>query len=392
MGNVAKSAGSTPRITPDGTEVITVQQNPTRSGPIKSVTLQSIADLAVLGTVVTPNELGVNVYNGTGGTLAAGTLVYAIGYDATSGYISVAKADAGGALPASYVLRAAILDTATGTAHRTYTLTGVDTSAASAVGSPVYLSDTAGGWTLSAPTGASNVQIVGQVSIDAVAGAIAFDLQSQATSIWGTDSLQGTTSATAGTDVAEARSGQTVCSAPIVQSANAAACTIVTDVLAANGAQTIAAQPGTPRKLLLFITDANASISAGTLDIVGVDPSGTARTESIALTGGTASKTSTWAYATLTSATVTGLAGQGAGDNIALGVSNALGLVGCKTPASSAFAVFKVVVDGANDVVGTVDATAGTLTPTTAPNGSRVFLIFCTFAVTTTQNTHTHTL
>jgi len=198
------------------------------------------------------------------------------------------------------------------------------------------------------------------------------------------------TAAGTATNVAEARSGFAYFLNPIAQSANAAAATLVADAVVADGAQVVAAQPDYPRKLALFITDGDSSISAGTLALVGVGPSGEAVTESIALTGGTATKISTKAYATLTSATVAGLAGNDGADKIALGVASALGLPGCKTPASSTFAVHKSNVDDANEAVGTVDAAAGTIVPTTVPNGAHDYAFWFTFACTPTQNSHTH--
>lgn len=197
----------------------------------------------------------------------------------------------------------------------------------------------------------------------------------------------GATGATAGTNVAEQRCGHVKYAAPIA----AELITIKADAAVADGAIVVAAQPDFPRKLQVRITDANSSISAGTLTLVGVGPSGEAVTEEVALTGGTATKTTTYAYATVTSGTVAGLAGNEGADNLSIGVAAALGLPGCKTPASSAFAVYKADVENANEAVGTVDATAGTIVPTTAPNGARVFDFWYTYSVTPTQNTHTHT-
>src|SRR5439155_22391573 len=42
----------------------------------------------------------------------------------------------------------------------------------------------------------------------------------------------------------------------------------------ANGARALVSQPESPRKLEIRITDANSSVSAGTLDLVGVGASG----------------------------------------------------------------------------------------------------------------------
>jgi len=150
----------------------------------------------------------------------------------------------------------------------------------------------------------------------------------------------------------------------------------------ANGALTIAAQPPIPCKLQVRLVDANASISAGTVALVGVGVHGQAVSQTIALTGGTATTTTTDVYASLTSATVAAIAGAAAGDTVGIGVSGAIGLPGTKTPTPSAFAVHKANVDGAAETVGTVDATAGSIVPTTAPNGTRDYDIWYTYSVT----------
>lgn len=147
--------------------------------------------------------------------------------------------------------------------------------------------------------------------------------------------------------------------------------TIVADVLMSNVALTIAAQPAYPRKLQVRITDANSSISAGIVTIVGKNAAGESVTETVALTGGTATKNTVNAYATVTSATISALAGNAAGDNIGIGVGPAFGM---SVPAAATdFTVYKSNVDGANETVGTVDATAKSIAPTTAANASRNF-------------------
>lgn len=141
--------------------------------------------------------------------------------------------------------------------------------------------------------------------------------------------------------------------------------------LPANGAITIAAQPDYPRKLQVRVVDANSSITAGTLALVGVGPSGEAVAEIISLTGGTATTTTTYAYAHLTSGTVASLTGAGAGDTLGIGVSNALGLP--RQTSAVGLTVVKANVGNADEAVGTVDATAGTITPTSAPDGAKNF-------------------
>lgn len=99
---------------------------------------------------------------------------------------------------------------------------------------------------------------------------------------------------------------------------------IVTSIDIANGAQVIAAQPDVPRSLTVTVTDANASITAGTVTIVGTDPQG--RTVTEVLTLPTLTLTGTKIFASVTSVTVASLAGAAAGDTITVGVGNKIGL------------------------------------------------------------------
>lgn len=164
---------------------------------------------------------------------------------------------------------------------------------------------------------------------------------------------------------------------------------IVADVVVADGAQIIAAQPDVPRKLQVGITDANASISAGTLDLVGTGPAGEAVTESVTLTGGSATKATVNAYSHVTSATVAGLAGNEGADKVSVGVGPALGL---PIPSGAAsVTVYKANVDSADEAVGVVDATARTIAPTTAANAVHDYDFQFRYTVTPTQNAHNHT-
>lgn len=157
---------------------------------------------------------------------------------------------------------------------------------------------------------------------------------------------------------------------------------IVNTIDMANGAQSIAAQPDFPRKLQVRVVDANSSVSAGSVVLVGVGARGQAVTQTISLTGGSATTTTTDAYATLTSATISGLTGAASGDTIGIGPATALGLPGPKVLTPSTYAVFKSNVDNANETVGTVDATAGTIAPTTAPNGTHTYDFWYNFTYT----------
>lgn len=119
------------------------------------------------------------IRNATGGTLVKGTLVRLSGY--ASSKITVVKADADDAHGAQLVLASDLANNTNGFAYGFIPVTGtvsqpLDTSGASAVGDPVYLSGTAGEFTFTAPTGVSQlVQMVGIVLVkDATVGSIAF--------------------------------------------------------------------------------------------------------------------------------------------------------------------------------------------------------------------------
>jgi hypothetical protein len=203
----------------------------------------------------------------------------------------------------------------------------------------------------------------------------------------GAPSANDTGAATA-TNVAEERSGMVRFLNPIA----AEVVSIVANVLCADGAQIIAGQPDYPRCLQVDITIATNPITDGDVTIVGVGASGEALNEVIDITTAISAVFETdYAYATVTSVTVSGLAGgAGAGDNIGVGVSSKLGLCGCKSPVPSAWAVYKTIVDDADEAVAGVDTTYGTVDPTTAPNGAHDYDFWYTFTVTPTQNSHVH--
>ena len=105
-----------------------------------------------------------------GENLAAGDLCCITGWDATNLLYAVSKADSDATVKANraaqFVASAAISQGAQGYVVSEYTLTAQNTDSASAVGDPVYLSTTAGGWTLTSPTTAGFViQKVGVVSV-----------------------------------------------------------------------------------------------------------------------------------------------------------------------------------------------------------------------------------
>jgi hypothetical protein len=164
---------------------------------------------------------------------------------------------------------------------------------------------------------------------------------------------------------------------------------VVADVLIAAGELTVLpAGLDYPRKLQVRITDANSSISAGTVTLLGRAIDGTAVTQVIQLTGGTRTVVTDAVYASLTTATVAALAGNGVGDNVGIGVGAELGL---PIPAgATSVAVFKTCVDSANEVVAGVDATARAVAPTTAANAVHDYDFWFSYVVTPVQSSHTH--
>ncbi len=156
-----------------------------------SVPSGAVTTALLASDAATPAKQGLAARNETGGTLTVGTLVYLSGGTATLPLLVKADTDVAGAI-AAYVIDTEIATAANGTVGRTYLLTGIDTSTASAVGSPVYLDATAGGYTFTAPTGGtSRVQVVGQVTIKhASTGAIQFNLESQGVTQIGTNEIQ----------------------------------------------------------------------------------------------------------------------------------------------------------------------------------------------------------
>ena len=165
--------------------------------------------------------------------------------------------------------------------------------------------------------------------------------------------------------------------AMIAKSANAAAATLYADASITNGNKVVAAQPDVPRKLLVFITDANSSITAGTVTLTGLDATGATVREVIDISnGGTKTYKTANAFAVLSTLVVAGLVGNAGADHLAVGVDSALGL---PIPAGAVVTVSKEAVVAAptvsplpvDETVGTVDQVARSVDPTTAPDGTK---------------------
>lgn len=111
-------------------------------------------DLTLLG--------GLNVINKTGLSIAAGKLVAVTTLDATSGAPKIVLADADVAAHDNvYVTTAAIADGATGRVYKgALSAADINTNSITTAGDAVYLDTTAGGFAVTAPTGATARQLV----------------------------------------------------------------------------------------------------------------------------------------------------------------------------------------------------------------------------------------
>ena len=154
----------------------------------------TVSNLAYLGDQtatghVQAKRIGIPVHTATGGSLAAGNLVYINGYNAGASLPTIANADAD-ANAAEFILSAAIANGAAGVAFRGYELGSLNTSGSS-VGDPIYLSSTAASWTATALTGSAQLsQRVGVVATShASTGTIQFDLPGEVLKI-GSGQLQ----------------------------------------------------------------------------------------------------------------------------------------------------------------------------------------------------------
>ncbi len=121
--------------------------------------------------------VGVPFVADTGG-LSANQFGAVSGYDSTTGYMKLVKADADAGATARdlWFVPNAVSAAATGYAYKLGTISSVNTNAGT-VGDPVYLSGTAGGWTLTKPTTGNQVE-VGTIQVkDTSAGKINVDLE-----------------------------------------------------------------------------------------------------------------------------------------------------------------------------------------------------------------------
>jgi hypothetical protein len=164
---------------------------------------------------------------------------------------------------------------------------------------------------------------------------------------------------------------------------------VVNAVLPADGVQVIVANSiDYARKLQVRIVTGS---TAGTLTLVGVGVNGQAVTQAIDIStaGGTRTVVTTHAYRSLTSATVSGINTPAGTIGIGLGLGLALPTAQASV---TAFGVIGANVDKVNEAVGTVDATAYTVEPTTAANGTRNYTFNYRFTLTPVNPAHNHSL
>ena len=150
---------------------------------------------------------------------------------------------------------------------------------------------------------------------------------------------------------------------------------IVTVVDMADGAQALAAQPDVPRNLTVALVDANASVTTGTLTIVGLDFEGNVITEVVDIPTSIGATVLTKIFVRVTSATISGLAGEAAGDTITIGVGNVIGL---PNPIVATTAVKHVNLGGVpvtSPTIATGQSTSGVDASGATYNGSKVLTV-----------------
>lgn len=139
--------------------------------------ITKIGDVLGPQVYVAPEDQGRYVYNNTGASLVEGDVVYISSWSGAQSAWIVAKADAD--LPTKagqYIVTATIFDANYGTVKKGFLSSATMNTGGATIGDPVYLSATAGGWTLTPPSGADqDIQILGRVAVvSATVGQIRF--------------------------------------------------------------------------------------------------------------------------------------------------------------------------------------------------------------------------
>lgn len=127
---------------------------------------------------------------------------------------------------------------------------------------------------------------------------------------------------------------------------------IVTTRVLAAGSQPLAAQPDVPRNATITVTDANLSITAGTVTINGVDQLGAAQSEVLNLASAL-TFTGTVLWASITSVVVAGLVGNGVADTLAVGIGSSIYVdaLTSTSPTALQAATLNTMIDEASDAI-----------------------------------------
>ena len=143
-----------------------------------------------------------------------------------------------------------------------------------------------------------------------------------------------------------------------------------------NKSWTIAAQPDVPRNVFLTVVDTTPGIVAGTVTVTGVGAYGQTLVETFNCAAGAGTYTGNRAFATIATIVTAGFSvlGGSGDETFKAGYGLKIGL-----PCYKLKSVYKTCVAGANEAVGTVNTTYGTIITTTAPDDSRDFDIWFTY-------------
>ncbi len=215
-------------------------------------------------------QIGRTVANKSGGTLAAGTLVYCSGYDTGLSAPTIAKADAKSTNKrAQWIVSADILNNAAGLVVKQWLSPAtLNTNAAAAVGSPVYgdtSNGTVGGWIVAAPA-YRNDQVGWVVVKSASVGQIYFDLDFLATVLAGN---QGdiTAGSIGAAQIAATAITTALLAANAVTTAKLALLAVDNTILAAGAALANlgGVQTGVSAAVLAAVVEPNAKTALGTI-------------------------------------------------------------------------------------------------------------------------------
>lgn len=135
----------------------------------------------------------------------------------------------------------------------------------------------------------------------------------------------------------------------------------------------IIAQPKTPRNVKVTITDGNSSISAYSLTIAGKAPDGTTISETFTFADGL-TPTGSKIFASITSVTWNSGTGNGASDTLDLGYGSKLGV---PVPyGAQGLVITSLLSNGTIEAASATDQTNNSFTPTTAPDGAKLFFVW----------------